>query len=674
MRRLLSLPALVALTWTAWLGLYALMASLVLLRVPHPHFLPATLGLALLFLPAFALVLTGSWRLARGPRRRLALASLLVGTAPLLLFAGHALYGLRAGLGRIHRVDWPLKLLVPLGESVMDLEARFRYPRRTVGRKVVMISAPMDPAEARRQVAAMDEHVERLESVLGLEVPARIHWARGPLMGMEGKAAYGLCMGSRPGTGPLDAEGLNSLDRHEVAHLVLEMHCGPRSQPPSILQEGWAQSHMGLDPLMVAVQALEFRRHGYDWPLRTLFGPQWSGSHLMPVYTQGAALVNYLLEAYGPEKFVKLYTTSRRDHFEADARRILGVDLDALDAAYRADCERRLDGHGPPERLRLERVELAPGVDRAAWLAFLDDECAAVAQLREPYRNIRLTSELRFEPEGSPPSTVRYESAHSGPFHRLQIRYPEAQELLVAHPRHAFAARRESSEPIWTLREGPGGPDRGYRHQLARIAEGEHCLDFSAPLLSYEILDRVDLGHLVLAGFQRVEGEIRLRLEDRSRETWAPWRTFELRLAGRPPHELRSWVSTRESGGKTATSRCQAEYERLDGVPLLKSYRIATTNSDGTRTSNRLTVLDRRFEAAPEAEFTREALLGSDPVRRIVDDPFEGGAPPAILDWYGFPLAAGVLGLLLGASLWPRVRHLAETDKTPAADPSPGIG
>ncbi len=36
-----------------------------------------------------------------------------------------------------------------MGESVMDLEARFRYPQRTYGAKVVMISAPLDPAVAR---------------------------------------------------------------------------------------------------------------------------------------------------------------------------------------------------------------------------------------------------------------------------------------------------------------------------------------------------------------------------------------------------------------------------------------------------------------------------------------------------------------------------------------------
>ena len=99
---------------------------------------------------------------------------------------GNILYGLRAGYGRQIDLDWPLKMLVPFGESLLDLEARVRYPLRTGGTKVVMISAPV--ARAREQVAAMDRHVRALEARLGRPLVGRVHWVRGPLFGMQGKA------------------------------------------------------------------------------------------------------------------------------------------------------------------------------------------------------------------------------------------------------------------------------------------------------------------------------------------------------------------------------------------------------------------------------------------------------------------------------------------------------
>ena len=44
--------------------------------------------------------------------------------------------------------------------------------------------------------------------------------------------------------------------------------------------------------------------------------------------------MNFLLDRFGPERFLELYTTCSQSTFEADCRRILGLDLDGLDAAY----------------------------------------------------------------------------------------------------------------------------------------------------------------------------------------------------------------------------------------------------------------------------------------------------------------------------------------------------
>ena len=142
-----------------------------------------------------------SWRIIRGPRRRRALSCLLIGAAPLWFLAGFFLYGVAINSSQHTPLTLGVKLLMPLGESLMDLDARFRYPQRTYGEKVVMISPRMPEAEARAQVAAMDRHVRALETRLGRTTTGKIHWARGPLLGIWGHAIFGLCMGTGPGRG-----------------------------------------------------------------------------------------------------------------------------------------------------------------------------------------------------------------------------------------------------------------------------------------------------------------------------------------------------------------------------------------------------------------------------------------------------------------------------------------
>jgi hypothetical protein len=107
-----------------------------------------------LFLAASLTVLVvGSWRIARGPGRLRAATWLLLGVAPALIATGHFLYGLRLNSSRLIVLDLPIKLLIPFGESIMDLEARFRYPERTEGETVVMIAASgrFPPRRSRRR-------------------------------------------------------------------------------------------------------------------------------------------------------------------------------------------------------------------------------------------------------------------------------------------------------------------------------------------------------------------------------------------------------------------------------------------------------------------------------------------------------------------------------------------
>jgi len=300
MRRILSLPGLVVAAWATCLGFLGLLAGMVLGRAWHPHFLPAMTMLLLVVVTGLALVVGASWRIIRGRRRRRALCCLLIGAAPMWFLAGFLLYGLAIKSARKTPLTPAHKLLIPLAESLMDLEARFRYPQRTVGETVEMISPAMPEADARAQVAAMDRHVRALEARLGRQTGGIIHWARGPLLGTGGIAVFGLCLGTRPGAAPADAEGLCTVDRHEVAHCVLNSQCSARVDPPAMLTEGWARANQGVDPATLAYRVRADLDGGNALTLRQLTGPDWYHRHEEPAYFQGATLVNFLLRRFGP--------------------------------------------------------------------------------------------------------------------------------------------------------------------------------------------------------------------------------------------------------------------------------------------------------------------------------------------------------------------------------------
>ena len=228
--------------------------------------------------------------LAPGPRTgtRQSDAYLLLGLSPPAFLASHLLYGLSIGYGRQLDINWPIKTLMPFGESLLDLVVRIPYPERTEGSKVVMIARPLPDAQA--LVAAMDRHIASMEPRLGRPMRGRAHWVRGPILGLDAKAIYGMCLASVPGQRlwPTDAEGLTSLDRHEVAHVAIASICPVTLNPPALLSEGWAEANSGQDPVELAERAFRARERGNEKSIQELTGSEWYGRHEWPVYQFGA--------------------------------------------------------------------------------------------------------------------------------------------------------------------------------------------------------------------------------------------------------------------------------------------------------------------------------------------------------------------------------------------------
>ena len=647
--------------WAAWLGLIALLGSMLVCLVWHPHFGLVTGWLVVLVGTWLSLIFVAGWRVSLGPARARALGWLLIGSAPVWFLASHIFFGLRAGHERNQQVEYnlALKLLFPLAESVMDFEARFRYPVRTVGSKVVMISPPIDRAAAR--VAAMDRHVEGIETRLGRGMVGRVHWARGPLFGMESKAIFGLCMGSRPGTAKEDAEGLAEVDRHEVAHCVASSFCPFTAEPAALLSEGWAEANMGHDPTDLDARLWDWREQGRSGTLTVMLGPKWYGRHEWPVYIHGAPLVNYLLRQYGPDRFLQLYTTSRPGSIDADCRRVLGVGLDQLDREFWSDMEQRV-GPEPARVGRLKRLAVGPGVAPEAWRSFLNAYLADADRLVAPYGQSRIVAEQTHggnDAKGQPFTLkTRLDIVQSGNlrgFRRTTTN--QVDHGFVAHPLLSFDARRDKRGNPWRVRVALAGEaDRFYRRTLAEF-EQSNSIHLFAPyllLISEEWAYWTDHASFRLVGLDRFvetgKEFVRVVLEDAGAEARQSWRTLTVVLSVADHHAAQSEEAVFPDGSKSV-GRFEYEGER-DGAPLLRRFVTVRRMPNGEQRSYQLGVEDRQFGPTPEAELTEARWLDGPREPRLDDPP-----PPAsgfglnLANAYLWCLTLGVVSLASGFPL-----------------------
>jgi hypothetical protein len=658
MNRISWLTRLAVLVWLAWLGLVGTMLGMLKLQVWHPHFLPITAPLVVLLFSGLALLVAGTWRLVRGPGRRHALVCLLLGLPPLGFLAGHLLYGFGTANGRRFELNLPLRLLVPFGESIMDLVTRFVYPVRTEGQRVVMISQPVE--NARDQVAAMDRHIEALEARLGRTGTRRVHWVRGPILGLQGRAILGMCLGSLPGEQEPDVEGLTTLDRHEVAHVVLSQFCTTAMEPPAILMEGWAEVAAAADMKAHRLRAWSERESGGTLPLEELVGPRWYSRHESQAYVQGAPLVDYILRQFGPERFVELYATCTPKTFAADCRRILGVSVAKLDRDCWADLEKSV-GPGGYAQLWLASLPLGPKVDPAQWRRFIADYVAAAGRMLALYDHVRLVAQRVHQTEDAKGQkttyTTRYELKRSGPLRAFRISSRDREEVYLAHPEHSFQAERKTPAEAWEIREDPTmKPEMAYRRIVREIDLTEPVRGETVPLFAQAdfattLVNPLSLRVTLLKRFTENCRRF-IRLEFEGCPPGNPiGRKFSLRIAADDFSVVHE--ETVSKGGDTW--RSDSVYESRDGAPLWQTTQSKGRWGDGTLGKIDVAVNDRKFEPVPDDEFTRERLLGDAPVHRVARraQPFEVSP---LLSWYPLPIILSVLSLAAGAGLltWSR--------------------
>jgi hypothetical protein len=370
-----------AIAWVGWLFATCLLWGQYQARVLHPWSLLFLLLFAITFLAVLATVLTGLWRVVRGPVRGRAVAWVLAGLLPLLLW----LVLVKSALDQLWRAEvrpsLPLTLTAMAGASLMEAFVGYVYPHRLETERFAMFydDQVTDPEG---DIRTMDRHVARMEQETGLPLRAKIYWVRGPLLGREYNAFLGLALSSSHSPAGVG-------DRHELAHAVLNQHNNSDTEPPMLLGEGWAESQC-KDSKTLAQSALAYRQllaaWGQIWGrlpeserqqfvkflvdpeeverqlwkawqaggvtshLRELTDPFWYHHDKGPVYSVGGAFVDFLLRRYGPKRFVELYFACRPGTFEADCQRVYGIDLDSLEKQFWEDAERLVgDQHQLPK-------------------------------------------------------------------------------------------------------------------------------------------------------------------------------------------------------------------------------------------------------------------------------------------------------------------------------------
>jgi hypothetical protein len=424
------------------------------------------------------------------------------------------------------------------------------------------------------------------------------------------------------------------------------------------LSEGWAEANSGRDPITLAVRAQRQWQEDRALTLRELTGPKWYARHHWPAYVQGAALVNYLLREYGPERFLELYRNCQPATFADDCKRILGLSLDDLDRAYQADVE-RLAGSDPTSAGHLlERLALGPEVDPAMWKSFLAEYLVAADRVLAPNEQVRMTTRFEYsstDAKGKEShSDQRSLYARTGQFRAWRRDSEEYGEAYLARPERSFIARRKRSTEPWEVEVDPKmDPALLYRRTLAGIDQREYFSKMPAILLAItdELSNRVDTGGITVEKFERFTHDgrprIRVRLEDRTRGGATHWRSFTAILAADDQFiALSDVIET----GPDSTLCGEYEYDRRDGIPVIRSLTNSGT-APGQRTKSRHTVVDRKFGPVPEEEFTIDRILDGPRAEKIVEHNESFKDPSTFADWYPAPLVAGVVAIAGGVAV-----------------------
>jgi hypothetical protein len=336
------------LAWASWVLSMALLLVQDSWDVLHPVGWPFVLLAVLTFAAGLLGLAWGLvWR-----RQRFAFLGALLALGPIFLWIALSLHAIGQTAGRAAPNTVPMRLAILTFASVAEAVAPWVYPQQVRTDRLVMFHTGVETPQ--RDAEEMEEHVARLEELIGKPRRTRIHWIRGKLLGRGRLAIRGLALGSDES--PKDwktadhPDGL-SLDRHELAHAVLHQHYTRHTDPPTLLIEGWAEAHSGLSSAKRTEWALLSRKL---WLERKGVSEDEAGSYIGelvegenyrrihgPVYSVGGAFADYLMRTVGVKAFLELYFACRPGRFAEAFRDTIGEELAEVENWFWADLRAR---------------------------------------------------------------------------------------------------------------------------------------------------------------------------------------------------------------------------------------------------------------------------------------------------------------------------------------------
>jgi hypothetical protein len=455
----LTLARLAFTAWVAWLLALGIMACLSYRQVLHPSFLYLGIPLVVQLLCTIALLGGGVWRVVRGPRRWKAVAWMLFGVLPMLWMAAFVEYGLAFVSGRNHRPNFLIGSAEAANSLIAEPYLRVRYPYQHEGERFVLWSD--SPEVDAKKMAAMDAHIRAMEEAFGRLPRYKVYWVRGPVWGIEGRGGSGWAVGINPAM-PDAVTG--RVDRHEVAHFVLDEFLPFGNETPKLLHEGWAELHSPPTPESHWPDCWASQQEGRLPSLRALTGPAYYFNSIEPMYSLGSVLVEYILKRFGHEKFLELCSTCREATFADDVQRVLGLSLDELDRAYQQDLARR----AASTKGSLLAAKLADGVDKVRWRRLVEDACAEMERLVSASKQSSITVVEEYDGKEKNGQTTagrhRYEYFFDSKRYAEWRCFPHISEVFVSTTDVGFGLQKKPDERSWQLR---GYSVRGPQSEVA---------------------------------------------------------------------------------------------------------------------------------------------------------------------------------------------------------------
>jgi hypothetical protein len=340
--------------------------------------------------------------------------------------------------------------------SAADVVARYRHPVRSAGNRIVLLHDSLE--DFKGDLTPYDAHIVHLEKVLGRQSGNTAHLARGAIFGHreEGRGWYlcGLGINLQP------QAGIDDIDRHELAHVVIDLRCGIQAHPPTVLVEGWAESQSGYAPGYLAKRAWKRRIDLGRMSLRAMTSDNWYAAAGGQCYEFGGALVDYILRTHGGPKFFELYSTCQPETFEQNVAKTLGVTLEELDRDYWDDIEKQIDQLPIDLESTLTQLPLAEGIDPNEWKAFAAEFARAIDHpVIDPNPTI-VEYEFSSSKNDGAPILELSEIIHAGDRHRWLYRTQGKEHLYFATPDAPCEFTKAAGSKAWSLAEWKSGGRR----------------------------------------------------------------------------------------------------------------------------------------------------------------------------------------------------------------------